>query len=234
MRLECLAGHTVDVDLLPAYPRVLDVGCREGEFCGEFRRHASGLFTCLEPDPVTKGRALPIALTGSPMAAALYAKFPGDGMANRLASGPVHGAEMLVVRAMRIEALMASLDIEHWDVVKLDCEGSEFGILENWPGPIATQITVEFHDGIGMLGPDRRPGSVFNDSYFHTLFSGPLKDYRVVQHELTPVGPANTLGHWDSLLVLRSAERGRSADTAGVNSESAEERRRPSAELVAA
>ena len=206
MRLECLAGHTVDVDLIPRHPRVLDVGCRMQEFCTEFERISpEALFTCLEPDPATKGRALPIALTGGRIAAALYAKFPGDGMANHLASGPVEGAEMLCVRAMRIEALMSSLAIEHWDVVKLDCEGSEFSILESWPGPIATQISVEFHDY-----QDRKR---WNDAYFAKLFSGPLKDYRVVQHELTPVGPGNTLGHWDSLLVLKAAATVKSGDS---------------------
>lgn len=42
-----------------------------------------------------------------------------------------------------------------------------------------------------------------NDAYFAWLFAGPLRDYWPVQHELTPCGPGNALGHWDSLLVLK-------------------------------
>ena len=90
---------------------------------------------------------------------------------------------------------MATWLPDRYAVVKLDCEGSEFGILENWPHRMADQISVEFHDYL-----DR---ARWKDKYFADLFAGPLKDYRVVQHELTPVGPGNTMGHWDSLLVLR-------------------------------
>jgi methyltransferase family protein len=91
---------------------------------------------------------------------------------------------------------MRDYRVDHWDLIKLDCEGSEFGILENWPGPVARQISVEFHDWTGPWA-ERAAGD-----YYERLFAGPLKDYEVVQHELSKQGEG--IGHWDSLLRLRA------------------------------
>ncbi len=90
---------------------------------------------------------------------------------------------------------MKVLDVTYWDLVKLDCEGSEFEILENWPGRIATQISVEFHDGADAAR---------DDAYFETLFAK-LPDYEIVQHEKFKQGA--WIGHWDSLLRLRDEKR---------------------------
>ncbi len=82
-------------------------------------------------------------------------------------------------------------------LVKLDCEESEFGILENWPGPIATQISVEFHDWTGPWETKAKN----SPTYYPNLWAGPLRDYEVVQHELSKVGEG--VGHWDTLLRLK-------------------------------
>jgi hypothetical protein len=82
----------------------------------------------------------------------------------------------------------------HFDLVKLDIEGAEFDVLEHWPGPVATQLSIEFHDAF-----DKR---FYDAAYFERLFAGPLADYRVVQHEAMRE-PYPDIGHWDSLLVLK-------------------------------
>jgi hypothetical protein len=81
----------------------------------------------------------------------------------------------------------------HFDLIKLDCEASEFPILENWPGPIATQISVEFHDYVHK--------SKWDAAYFARLFESLGRfGYRVIQHEEFELGGG--WGHWDSLLAL--------------------------------
>ncbi len=56
------------------------------------------------------------------------------------------------VRVLTTEAMRKVLGIRMWDLIKLDIEGSEYGILD-YPGPIAKQVSVEFHEhtdrGIG-------------------------------------------------------------------------------------
>ena len=84
--------------------------------------------------------------------------------------------------------------VEKFDLIKLDVEGSEFAILQTWPGPIATQLSIEFHDYVD--------NSMYDDEYFNRLFQGSLADYEVVQHEVSEVSNARR-GHWDSLFRLR-------------------------------
>lgn len=195
--LRCIAGHTVDVDLLSETAFVLDVGCRGWDFTrGITEIRPRSFIAAYDPDPTIK--SIPgvmfrhAAIVGNGVRQSQYAAF-STGEANYLLQPgfppPPPDAKRMMVACVSIAEIGAN-----WDLVKLDCEGSEFGILEHWPGPIAKQISVEFHDWL-----DRRK---WNDAYFERLFAG-LPDYRVVQHELTEVGPGKALGHWDSLLARR-------------------------------
>lgn len=195
MNLQKLSEHTVDVDLLSQSPIVLDVGCRGFGFCKDILRLRSKAYViALDPDPKMDAPDLPItfyrmALTGNGVHYAWYRDAGGE--ANELIENYEKGA----VGVPCINVTEVIRPYQKIDLIKLDCEGSEFGILESWPGPIAKQISVEFHDF--------KNRQKWDDQYFSNLFAGPLRDYQVVQHELFGVGPGPTLGHWDSLLVLR-------------------------------
>lgn len=201
MNLQALASHTVDLDLLPDCPRVLDVGCRDFGFTRAIVSvRPKAEIIAMDPDrkivaPNLGGSMVFVCagLVGDDRTKAQYCSF-STGEANHLVDDYVEpGAETYSVPCYRLGGWL------DFDLVKLDCEGSEFGILENWPGPVAQQISVEFHDG---LYPDRCKPKTWAE-YFADLFDGPLRDYRVVQHRRTAVGPAPTWGYWDSLLVLR-------------------------------
>ena len=197
--VEKLAGHSVDVSLLPDRPLVLDIGCRDFGFCNEILvRRPDAKILAFDPDPEIEPpaderiRFISKAVTHFPNPTM---RLHGHGEASYVSQ---FGDNAAVVPNVQLDHLLFAPYLNarnRYDLIKLDCEGSEFGILQNWPGPIAEQISVEFHD---FADRDR-----WNDEYFERLFSGPLKDYRVVQHELQSIGPFNTLGHWDSLLVLR-------------------------------
>lgn len=106
-----------------------------------------------------------------------------------------YDAKMIRVHCVNIHQVMGTYNVAHWDIVKLDCEGSEFDILQNWPGPIAAQISVEFHDYTDK--------EKWNDVYYAKLFGDKLPQYEVLQHTLTPIGPGPAYGHWDSVLALK-------------------------------
>lgn len=200
--------HTIDVDLLPDDPLVLDVGCRGFQFDYEILElRPKAKIIALDPDPemvdpkhprITFIRA---AMTHKNSQKVSWQGPGGDGSyiicTDQDDPGYRWGAyqpDIDKVHEVRNTSI-ADISLSGFDVVKLDCEGSEFGILEAWPGPIATQISVEFHDFI-----DRNR---WNDAYFEKLFAGPLKDYEVKLFGLTPMGPAPSYGHWDTLLVLK-------------------------------
>jgi FkbM family methyltransferase len=202
------AEHSIDVDLLPESPVVFDVGCRGFEFDHELLKlRPKARIFAVDADPAIKQPDEPrihfvhCAITERPTPHVLW---QGDGDGAYICSKPgepgygwgVHDVtKSAEVPNTTITDFMEAFEINHFDVIKLDIEGSEFGILESWPGPIAEQISIEFHDFI-----DRNR---WNDAYFEKLFAGPLKDYNVALFGLTPLGPGNSLGHWDTLLVRK-------------------------------
>lgn len=200
MNLQLFASHTVDVDLMPDEPVVLDVGCRWFDFTDQvLERWRSARVIAMDParDVATSCHSsfieyIQCGLVGSGPTFQRFAHFStGEGDFITTAE-KFHDAEMYEVPTMKIKDVMQLRDVQHFDLVKLDCEGSEFGILENWPGRIATQISVEFHDW------DKPHYKAAN--YYDKLWAR-LPWYRVVQHEFSKQGEG--VGHWDSLLVLR-------------------------------
>ena len=100
------------------------------------------------------------------------------------------------VKARTIGQLMTTHNIALFDVVKMNVEGAEYEILSNWPGPVASQITVSFHEFIPGRNPDP-------DGYFDAMFAHLDKWYRVEQHEWTVKGETEG-NYWDSLFILRT------------------------------
>ena len=185
------------MSLLPDCPLVLDIGCRDFGFSNEILRHRpEASIIALDPDVEIK----PPANNRIAFIPKAFTHFPDDSLRwkrqGEASAIVTDGGEIVPnIGLKNLEFALYFHGKKRFDLVKLDCEGSEFGILENWPGPIAEQISVEFHDYANRAR--------WNDGYFEMLFSGPLKDYRVIQHELLPIGPFDTMGHWDSLLILR-------------------------------
>ncbi len=204
MDLRKLSGHTVDLDRLPSHPVVLDVGCRGFDFTADILALRPGArIVAMDPDPIierpdwlpVRCNFLNIALVHDNRDSSGYASY-STGEGNMLTDlEKYYDAKMLTVGCANVRSVMDAVKVTHWDLVKLDCEGSEFDILANWPGPIADQISVEFHDGHPELrGPHRDERA----EYFVTLWS--KLGYKVIQHEISKQG--DWFGHWDTLLTL--------------------------------
>ena len=203
MNLQTLGSHTVDIDLLPEELLVLDVGCRWFDFTrGVLDYRPKARIWALDPSsdirwepdlPLKQVHLLRLALVGDDRFSSNFAEGrAGDGGGNLIVETERYGDyDIKQVLCMNIGAFMRTHSLDRFDCVKLDCEGSEFGILENLPGPVATQISVEFHD---WTGPWKEHGCERAMTRLHTL------GYRCVQHELSKQGEG--VGHWDSLFVL--------------------------------
>ncbi|HWY34293.1 MAG TPA: FkbM family methyltransferase [Nitrosopumilaceae archaeon] len=200
--LQTLAEHTVDISLLPESPIVLDGGCRGYGFCRDLLKlRPKAYILAVDADEETEVvvnqniHLATVAIVGDPHKkfAEYYAIDKGN--KNSIVF-PITQAELRTVPCKTISELMDFYGIFKWDLIKLDVEGSEFDILENWPGPIANQITVEFHDYF-----DKK--NRWDDKYFKWLLEVPLKDYEAVQNEKYPIGNG-CFGHWDSLFKLKN------------------------------
>jgi hypothetical protein len=80
------------------------------------------------------------------------------------------------------------------DILKLDCEGSEYFILshENF-APVPRQISIEFHMH------SQKP---WHNEYYDKCMENLLKYYEPVQHELTQAHGAGE-NYWDSLFIRK-------------------------------
>lgn len=199
-----LSSHTIDESVLPEVPIVLDVGSRNFGFTkAMLQLRPKAQIYALEPDPAVTDPGIPnvhffnIALVHDDRTTATYASF-STGEGNYLTFLPwvvVHDANKMEVKCASIQRLMNHVGVSHWDVIKLDCEGAEFQVLENWPSSeICTQITVEFHDYNNL--------HIHNDQYYQALWAK-LSGYHVKKFDLTKPAPQcadNTYGHWDALL----------------------------------
>jgi FkbM family methyltransferase len=207
--MRMVGGHTIDVDLLPEEPTVLDVGCRYFDFSDAILTlRPRARIISLDPAPdlelldtqaAKRVRLINKALVARDCSSA-WLTWEGDGakiyfdQVTEIASDFVYPFEMpgpTKVQTISFDKILE--DCPYFDCIKLDCEGSEFALLENWPGKVATQISIEFHDTWFGSHPDE---------YFEKLFNGPLHDYRVVAH---PLCPAGQWGYWhsDTLLILK-------------------------------
>lgn len=201
MNLFDVSSHTIDIDRLPENPVVLDVGCRNFDFTdGILNLRPNAKIYALDPDKKVVNPDTPnvfkydIALVHDDRKESKYTDY-STGEGNFLTNlNKYYDAKIYVVECQNITTFMSNVGVAHWDVVKLDCEGSEFGILENWPGPIATQISVEFHD--------YNQRTKYNSAYYRKLFEYLGKWYKVLRHELIAL-PNGATGHWDSILVLK-------------------------------
>lgn len=193
--------HTVEESLL-SKGWVLDVGCRGFGFARELSERGCQVLA-LDPDPSITAPSIPNviyekkALVAKPTPSATYASW-STGEGNHLCVGksvPWY-AQAHTVPCVTIAQLMSQYGVKEFDVVKLDCEGSEFEILPAWPGPIAKQISVEFHDFTGA-NPHNPP-----QRFYDLMLAHIGQWYTVARHEMMD-HPCGIRGYWDSLFVRR-------------------------------
>lgn len=164
--IDHVASHTIVGDLLSG-GWVLDAGCRDFIF-SEYATRRGCRVVSLDPDPsVVDPNIVGIYFRSVAMAAergTCRFALTDDVEARHLASACSRGRDVpyVDVPVVTLSDLMKDFVVDVWDCVKLDIEGSEYGILADWPGPIARQITIEFHDHV-----EHRPEYVYDDIYRH-------------------------------------------------------------------
>ena len=200
-----LSEHTIDVSLLTPGGMVLDVGCRDFSFSRRMAARGCKV-VAMDADSTVEDPKI----EGVQFLCAALSDKPGrrnflmhkDPQARRLLrSGELaRDAETVSVNVFTLDEIKwrvpgsdKALSIT-WDVVKLDVEGAEYSILRAWPGPIARQISVEFHEHCYGKQPD--------SSYEEIIARLAGFGYEVVQHERDARHCAG-MNYWDSLFVLK-------------------------------
>jgi FkbM family methyltransferase len=197
-------GHSYDPDILQPGGWALDVGCRGFEFSRLMVEE--GLWViAVDADPEVgvamdpNIRLLHFALIGvrakgHKRPVTLYRD--GDAGAYNIFCGEPH--TVLSVPGKTLEELMQELRIGFFEIIKLDCEGAEYSVLENWPGPIAREISVEFHDFIGR-NPEPDP-----EIYYRRMLVRLSKWYHVAKHIKAVPTWGGEPTYADSLFTLKT------------------------------
>lgn len=192
MTLEVFSGHTIDTSLLQG-GWVLDCGCRDFAFARAMTERGCKV-VALDADPTVMDPKIENVSFVNQAIAAVGGHFTFSMNSNpegrHLGARP--GVPSVTVDAVTLPVIMENFSVRAWDAVKLDVEGAEYAILREWPGPVAKQISIEFHEHV-----KRRPAEVY-DFIFRRLGQW----YDVVQHQSEARHCAG-YNYWDTLLRLR-------------------------------
>jgi len=203
--LESIYEHSVRTDLLAPGEPVLDVGARNFAFSKELVRRGFEVYA-MEPDPYIldpglKGltlirRALVWRQLCGPQPLAMFGNGTGNHLLTQTMARPSE-CTVVAVECEDLETVMWRTGIGSWGLVKLDCEGCEYDILRTWPGPVAKEISVEFHDHIGANPHKDDPERIYRVILDHLA-----PWYTAVQHERSVRHCIGTPNYWDTLFVL--------------------------------
>lgn len=202
--IKAIAGEHTIYKIPPVGGKILDVGCRSYSFANYMAKQGCEIWA-VEPDNSVKEsenekihliRTALVAPSQRRISQTLLKWSTGEG--NRLIS---IGAHTPVIHTKQKTSCHTILEInemvgvEVWDIIKFDCEGAEYDILLEWPGPISKQITVEFHDFFGV--------NFGKQKMYDKIFKHIEQWYTIIQHEETARLGQKTRNHWDSLFILK-------------------------------
>lgn len=137
-----IAEHSVNLALLPHKAKILDAGCRGFDFFMQL----TGLGHEVYPlDIDTLDTRIPyhrLALAHKNGFCAIQ-RFDNDPQSTRIGSEHLSTEP---VEMITVTDFSQRVGVHHWDLIKLDIEGEEYKILERATHPMATQVSVEFHE----------------------------------------------------------------------------------------
>lgn len=177
-------------------PIVVDVGANRGDYAVEvLARGPNGLsLVCIEPSRSafavlaervgsdSRATLVNAAVSGEAGTAELFSEDTGSPLASLYGEGPSE-----TVRTIRLDRLLADLDLGHIDLLKVDVEGHELAVLRGTGDAIDDVEAIQFE--IGQHTMDARV--YLRD--FYDLLGGTFAFYRILRDGLRPLGQYRVL-----------------------------------------
>ncbi len=195
MKIEVIDNHSVAVDLLTKGP-ILDAGARGFRFAKWFSERYHETYCC-DPSPdlevpnfVAHFDRVALGARDWPLKVTLHNHGDPEGWY----AGPECYREVGPrVPTWNLHVNWGWTETNPWDVVKLNIEGAEYDVLSDWPGPIARQIVVSFHEHTARARGDAAIRKIVEHLSRWYVPVRHVKDARYCAGE----------NWWDSLFVLK-------------------------------
>lgn len=209
MNLKCIHGHTVDLSLLTQGGYVLDLGCRDFIFTQEMLNIGMKVISI---DPykdiqieqkllnnknfIFKNMACVGLKTNEYLKYYEYNDWGANSLFDICAENKQYKEiKKYDVKTTTIGEIMKELNIEIFELIKIDVEGSEYEILKNLPKNCSKQLSVEFHDWLRLNPYKDEP-----EKFYEEIEKSVLKDYLVLEKKRVPMHEGFTYS--DVLYVL--------------------------------
>lgn len=185
MRIETIAEHSVDVDLLPENAKILDLGCLGFLFTDEMRRLGH---TVMSVDIQKLDREDYFQIAISDKVGRVGVKRTKDAQAATITDGDE-------IMCMDLNMLMLLSRVDFFDLIKIDIEGSEYEVIMSLDKAPARQISIEFHLHTGVYGENEM---LLMENKLLYLGYFPVQHDKTKQHGLS-------YNYWDSLWILQGS-----------------------------
>lgn len=130
--------HTIKAFQLPKRnANILDLGCRGFEFANHFKDKHNVYSVDID------------TLDGEYFQLAISDKDGWCGIEQTKDPQATHIKEGNEIKMMTLKSFSDFVNVNHWDLIKMDIEGEEMKVLRSSRHPIANQISVEFHAHTG-------------------------------------------------------------------------------------
>lgn len=143
MVIEKIAEHLVPMDLLKPKSWILDIGC----YGFAFYKHMKSLGHEVIGVDIQHLSEFPyrrVAIAGYDGYA--FIEYFSDKQATRITQKETP----YPIQCMTLETFTESYCLNRWDMIKMDCEGSEKEIIMSMTRPMANVLSVEFHLHTGI------------------------------------------------------------------------------------
>lgn len=189
--IETIAEHNVDVSLLPEHAVIADLGCLNFIFCDEMRRRGHIVYP-VDIQDLSPRVHYQIAITDYDGYG--YVLHNNDKQATMFSQFDQKNVRSERIKCRTLESFKRELQIEMFDLIKMDVEGSELQIIMSLDSPPAKQLSVEFHMHTGVYG---------DEEVYQMVSHLRRMGYEIASHEKTSQHglPPN---FWSSLFILRS------------------------------
>jgi FkbM family methyltransferase len=210
MNLKKIHGHTIDLNLLNKGGYVLDLGCRDFVFTRELLDLGMKVISMDPYNGITIDEDLNnnpnfvfknMACVGIKKSESLTYREYNDWGANSLMDIVKENKQYTEltkydVKLTTIKEIMEEFNIDRFEVIKIDIEGSEYEMLQNLPKNCSKQLSVEFHDWLKL-----NPYKDDYEKFYEEVESNQLKNYTVVVKNKVPMHDGFTYS--DTLYVLK-------------------------------